>query len=236
MNTTIVPIIDLTFLAKEISDAHRQVLFHGRSMVSEAIRAGEALIQAKAKHRRGTFISWVEKEAGVPARTAQEYMKAANKSAGARAFLSDGMTLREFLYGEPQKEQRERKKAEAAASFSREDAEYALKIHAMAERGGTEAEQEVARRKLSGFAGQFGMTSEGVVERARALLPEAGLSTGEAARQKAEKAADEADARLSRLDAIEEKLRQELHSASKDQLIEMLAAALFRLEEAGVRA
>jgi len=141
----------LAFLAKEISDAHKQVLFHGRSMVSEAIRAGEALklakAELKAKRKAGqealTFVEWVNERCSCGYAQGARYMQVAEKVRGAAKFPED-ITIHELLYGEPQKDQRERKRTEAAATFSREDAEYALKIHALVERGGTEAEREVA--------------------------------------------------------------------------------------------
>lgn len=179
MTTTIIPVIDLPFLAREISDAHRQVVFHGKSMVAEAIRAGEALERAKVELKAArkldptlpAFKEWVEPATGVSYRTAAAYMRAAEKGAGACTFLEEGITLHEFLYGEAQADQRARKKAEAAAAFSREDAEYALKILAMAERGATEGERSVAATKLSRLAAQFGMSAEAMVVKAKVLVP-----------------------------------------------------------------
>ncbi|MCK0210068.1 hypothetical protein MWN33_18710 [Starkeya koreensis] len=121
-------------------------------MVAEAIRAGEALERAKVELKAArkldpalpTFKDWVPAHCGCSYRVAAEYMQAAQKGAGARTILSGDMSLRELLYGETQADQRARKKAEAATTFSREDAEYALKILALAERGATEGERGVA--------------------------------------------------------------------------------------------
>lgn len=123
-------------------------------MVAEAIRAGEALERAKAelKAKRKldpslpTFVKWVEDHCGCTHSQAARYMKAAGKVGDVSNFLTDGITLHELLYGETKAAQNDRKKAEAAATFTREDAEYALKILALAERGATEGERAVAAK------------------------------------------------------------------------------------------
>lgn len=239
-NVTVV--VDLDFLAREISDAHRQVLFHGKSMVAEAIRAGKALerakVELKAKRKLDpalpTFVRWVEDHCGCTHSQAARYMKAAGKVGGASNFLTEGITLHEFLYGERQADQRARQKEEAAATFSREDAEYALKILAMAERGATEGERAVAATKLSRLAAQFGMSPEVMAAKAKAMIPDAEKADGEKRREKAEAEWKDAATRLAKHDAIAARLRKQFAKASKEDLIDVLAGALMRLEEAGL--
>ncbi|MQX38577.1 hypothetical protein GHC57_18880 [Roseospira navarrensis] len=61
--------------------------------------------------------------------------------------------------------ERRQTKPTPAQSFTQADAEYAQKLHAMAERG-TEHEAEVAKGKLEGFAKGFGMSADEVVGKA----------------------------------------------------------------------
>ncbi|WP_454683505.1 hypothetical protein [Ancylobacter moscoviensis] len=173
-------VIDLPFLAREVKDAHRQVLFHGKSMLMEAKRAGEALLAAKEalKAERKAyvgpeqgappvFVDWVKTNTGVAYSTAASYMRVANLSkvldlqnfsGGLRAFL-DAHT--EQPATEPS----------APREFTREDAERALKFHALATRGATDAEKEAASGKLISFAQEFGMSPDALVAKAFELLP-----------------------------------------------------------------
>lgn len=145
MNTTIVPVIDLPFLAREINDAHRQVVFHGKSMLMEAKRAGEALIEAKKQCGHGNFIPWLTKELKLLERTARLYMQVAKKWAGNRQPIADleGVTIADFLgWTKPE--------PEAPREFTREDAERTLKLHALAERGATDGSRRRHRPSSRG--------------------------------------------------------------------------------------
>jgi hypothetical protein len=226
-------VIDLPFLAREINDAHRQVAFHGKSMLMEAARAGEALIAAKAGMEHGQFKAWIKANCGCSYESAKEYMRVAKHGkkvdlhlfeGGVRAFLDACATPR----AEPEA------KPEPKPVFTREDAEYALKILALAERGGTPAECAVAATKLERLAATFGMSSEAMVAKAKALMPDADKAPGEVKREAATARADAAEARLAKLDAITAALKKRLAKTSRDELIEMLASVMMRLEEAGL--
>ncbi|MCK0210067.1 DUF3102 domain-containing protein [Starkeya koreensis] len=159
-STVPVPVIDLPFLAREINDAHRQVQFHGKSMLMEAKRAGEALIEAKKKVPHGSFAAWVAEQCECSYEQGRKYLRVAKVfrskmvpqdqfEMGINAFLDAHATPRQPETPTPR-------------SFTREDAERALKFHALATRGATEGEQAAASSKLAGFAKAFGMTPEAV--------------------------------------------------------------------------
>lgn len=136
----------LHLLAREINDAHAQVQYHAKGMLLEAKRAGEALLRAKEECPHGTFKGWVERYIEAPYQTAAEYMRVAriatSKNTDLRTF--DG-GIRAFL---DQHRDRGNGHKPTTPPFTPEDAEYALKLHAMAERGGSENEREVAAKKL----------------------------------------------------------------------------------------
>ncbi|WP_421697542.1 DUF3102 domain-containing protein [Ancylobacter sp.] len=159
MTTTIEPVIDLPFLAREINDAHRQVLFHGKSMLMEAKRAGEALLDAKRTVEHGKFKAWIKANCGCSYESAKEYMRVAKHSKRVDLHLFDG-GIRAFLDAIAAERQSE---PSTPREFSREDAERALKFHALATRGATEGEQAAASSKLASFAKEFGMTPEAAV-------------------------------------------------------------------------
>lgn len=128
-------------------------------MLLEAKRAGEALIEAKKQCRHGEFQKWVSENTRLSQRTANDYMRVAimafHKVAdlryfegGIQAFLAE---CRERVRGKPEP---------AAPAFTQADAEYALKLKALADRGGTEAEGAVASKKLDSFAQGFGLTND----------------------------------------------------------------------------
>lgn len=116
--------------------------------------------QREANPSLPVFKEWVPANCGCSHAQATRYMLAAQKCCGAATF-AETTTVHELLYGEPQADKRARKKAEAAASFTREDAEYALKILAMAERGATEGERVVAG-VLTSFAVSQIMGADGL--------------------------------------------------------------------------
>ncbi|WP_431855010.1 DUF3102 domain-containing protein [Azospirillum sp.] len=152
--TAIQVVVDLPFLASEINDAHKQVQYHAKGMLLDAKRAGEALIAAKEQCRHGEFKAWVENNTHVSFRTAQRYMRVYEVSSskcvnldafegGVVAFLDAHATKREEAPKPPPQD------------FTREDAEWVLKVNARAERGDG-GERDVAKRKLEEFAKGFG--------------------------------------------------------------------------------
>jgi hypothetical protein len=76
-----------------------------------------------------------------------------------------------------------RRRPKAPPSFTRDDAEYALKLNALAERG-VDGERETAKRKLDNHAKAYGMTAEEMVEKANALHPDQNLTKDEAEKRR----------------------------------------------------
>jgi hypothetical protein len=60
-----------------------------RHCASSAIQIGKALVEAKRHLSHGGFVRWVECEVGIPARTAQAYMRAASWAAGKSSMVAD---------------------------------------------------------------------------------------------------------------------------------------------------
>jgi len=219
VSTFPVPVIDLPFLAHEINDAHRQAVFHGKSMLLEACRAGEHLLKAKEQVRHGEFKAWVERNCDAPYNTVVQYMRVAKAAStknvdlhtfegGIRAFLDACATPRP-------------KTPEAFPTLTREDAEYILKLHAVAERGGTENERDVAQRKLADFAGRFGMREDVAVDWATSKVPDADATAGEAQRRRDEARISELEARLKEIEQRAAILNGSFRALSKEQLVEL---------------
>jgi len=59
-----------------------------RQCSSSIIQIGKALIEAKRHLSHGGFVQWVECEVGIPARTAQVYMRAASWASGKSATVA----------------------------------------------------------------------------------------------------------------------------------------------------
>lgn len=166
-DVTALAVPTLTTLASEINDAHRQVKFHAKGMLLEAKRAGEALLQAKKAVPRGGFDAWVKENTSLSRTQAYRYIQVASRLAGET--IDPDATIDSVL--DTHASRKVQPKADRPA-FTATDAEYAQKLKAMADRGGTDNEREVAERKLKAFAEGFGMTAEEVVERAEKLNPE----------------------------------------------------------------
>lgn len=196
MAVTALSVPSLTCLAQEINDAHREVKRHAKGMLLEAKRAGEALLKAKADCPHGTFKTWVEDNTEVSYRTAAVYMKVAREwdQKCSTLHISDPsqFSLRDFLDNKA--------KPQAAPTFTKDDAEYALKLHALVERG-EGGEAEVAATKLNSFAKQFGMTGEEIVQKATEKKPEQTFESGQ----------------------VDGFLREHFGKLTKQQLIEVIA-------------
>ncbi len=176
------PKINLPFLAGEVNDAHRQVTFHGKSMLMEAKRAGEALLKAKAMVRHGEFKAWIETNCRCSYPRAAKYMRIA-KCIGVDTF-EGGIDAFLDAHATPRKSPAEPAGALSASicPFTHDDAEHALKLARMAG-SGNENEAAVAQTKLDRFAEGFGMTGEEAQARAEKMLPAAGLAPLEAQKQ-----------------------------------------------------
>lgn len=210
VSTFPVPVIDLPFLAHEINDAHRQAVFHGKSMLLEARRAGEHLLKAKEKVQHGEFKAWIEANCECSYRTARKYMQVVKLTKVADlGHFDDDIGIDAFLeaHSTPRP-----KAPEPAPTLTRDDAEYILKLHAVTERGGTENERDVAQRKLADFAGRFGMREDVAVDWAVSKVPDHGKSSEQIERDRAreELAASQAEAASLRaqLEAIQSRITQ----------------------------
>ncbi|CAO3418926.1 hypothetical protein [Azospirillum doebereinerae] len=217
--------IDLPFLAREVNDAHSQVQYHAKGMLLEAKRAGEALLQAKGLCPRGTFDTWLTQNTRVKRAMAYRYMQVAERFTQLPSTAVDDLadvSIRDFLGIAEKKPQEPTQAPSTPPAFTREDAEYALKIHARVERG-QDGERGVAESKLAKVAADFGMDAEALVTKAHELCPDQGLTDSEAARREAEELAKAAIAELARRDAILTEMKARYSRASKDELIRLIA-------------
>ncbi|WP_238122862.1 MULTISPECIES: DUF3102 domain-containing protein [unclassified Xanthobacter] len=171
-SNAVVVVEDPTYLAREVNYAHQQVVEHGKSMLAYAAKAGRYLLSVKGTLKHGEFKPWIAKNCAFPYRTAARYMQLAKSVVGDTFDL--GATIDSILDTHAN-----RRNAPTPASISRDDAEYGLKLHALVERGATEGERDVARRKLEAFAKGFrdpqsgqAYTAEALVEKAQDILPD----------------------------------------------------------------
>ncbi|PZU83082.1 MAG: hypothetical protein DI528_17955 [Shinella sp.] len=231
---TLVPVIDLPFLASEVNDAHKQVTFHAKSMLLEAKRAGEALLEAKKQVKHGEFKAWVEANCRCSYPTAREYMRVASHSKLMELHQFDG-GIRAFLdaHATPRKTQ---PAATAPEVMAREDAEYLLKLHAMATRGSSN-EQVIAWAKAETFAQQFALSPEAAIAQAQALLPDNEKSQRQREMEQASEKLKEAEARLAEVEARlaqvltrKAEIRTQLSVHTREELLEMLVDAYLQLE------
>lgn len=232
MTTSLIPLIDLPFLSSEINDAHKQVTFHARSMLIEAKRAGDALIAAKKLVKHGEFKAWVVAHCRCSYRTAAKYMAVAARKDADLGTFDGGVDAFLEAHSRPRKVT-----AEPSREFTHENAEFALKLHAMATRG-TGQEQDTAISMLDTFAKQFGMAGDEVVTKAHALIPDADKSTEQRAMDAAKEQLGEAKEELAALKAQLQQMmnrtaeiKAELASYSREELIDMLAYDRFQLEQ-----
>jgi hypothetical protein len=86
----------LTDLAARINTSHAQTERALRDAVRHAIRTGELLIEAKAQHNHGTWLTWLNNYCEIPERTAQVYMRLARLPIEKRNAVAD-LPLREAL-------------------------------------------------------------------------------------------------------------------------------------------
>lgn len=95
---------ELEQLADEVRRHHRDVERHARSMLHEAIAAGEALIEAKGLLRHGEFGPWLT-YCGLNQRTAQLYMKLAREKRNVAVLEAESIRgALEALGGKPKRE------------------------------------------------------------------------------------------------------------------------------------
>jgi hypothetical protein len=114
-------------------------------MLLEAKAAGEALLQAKQRVPKGNFKAWVAGNTHLSRSQAYRYIAVVERWAEVSCpqdTLSE-VTIEAFLGYE--------KKPSSTPPFTRDDAEYALKIHARTT-SGFEGEASVAKAKLEKLA------------------------------------------------------------------------------------
>ncbi|MFG1433377.1 DUF3102 domain-containing protein, partial [Xanthobacter sp. V2C-8] len=179
---------DPTYLAREINYAHQQVVDHGKSMLAYAAEAGRHLIAVKGMLQHGEFKPWIERNCACTYSQAARYMKVA-KNLGDKTFEADlDAGIEAFLgYDKPKTPH------PTPTDLSQDGAAHALKLHALVERGATEGERDVARRKLEAFAKGFrdpqsgqAYTAEALVGKAQDLLPNSGKTSDQIELDKAE--------------------------------------------------
>lgn len=233
--TSLIPVIDLPFLAREINDAHRQVTFHGKSMLLEAKRAGDFLRRAKDEVRHGEFAEWVARHCECSYRQAMKYMRVSKIASQGKFDPDCGIDAFLDAHATPRVEP-----TPAPREFTRADAERALKLHALAERGGTEAEQAVASNKLASFAKEFGLTPEAVIGKSKAFMPDHEKTDQQRRTEKAEEDAaafrkerDDLRQTVQRLIKRREELFADFRGKPKEELIDLLVAARLQLEGFG---
>jgi hypothetical protein len=159
-----------TAIINRINRREGEIRETGKTMLLLAKEQGEDLFALK-EGAHGHFKEVVERETVVSYVQAGKYMRVAKRFAefvpqdkfdltlGINAFLA------QFAEEQPAKRK-------ARPSFTREDAEYALKIHTLAERGATEGERDAAAGKLDNLAQQFGRSAEKLIKDAEALCPD----------------------------------------------------------------
>jgi hypothetical protein len=69
----------LPVLAAEINEAHALALKHADSAVEQAMRCGNLLMEAKAKAPHGHWLPWLRQNVEFSERTAQAYMRIAQR-------------------------------------------------------------------------------------------------------------------------------------------------------------
>lgn len=214
-------------IAGRINAAHVEVQAHAKGMLLAAKEAGELLIKAKERIPHGGFKAWVEGNTRVPYRTARRYMQVAKTVAGDH-FDADA-TIDSVLDTHAT-----RRNSKPTPAFTQEDAEYALKIHARAERG-QDHERDVASSKLEKLAKDHGMSAEELVSKARALIPHNDLSPEEAAfrarEQKREQELNALRAEMVRRNELHLHLLEKLKDRTKEEIIKLLADAYAQLNK-----
>jgi hypothetical protein len=124
-------------------------------MLMLAKEQGEDLLRLKQETPHGAFKERVEKETCVSYRQAMKYMRVAKLAPQGNFAPETGINA--FLDSFAEEQPAKRK---APLSLTREDAEYVLKINALAERGATDGEKDAAEAKLDNLAKQYGTDAD----------------------------------------------------------------------------
>ena len=198
----------------EIKEGYAAIRVHGRGLLREAKRIGDALLAVKQQLPHGSFKPWVERYCPFPYRTAARYMQVAK--CVVHDTFDDAAAIDSILDTNGRANRSQPTTTSTSPTFDRGDAEHALKLHALAERGvGGEAEN--AKAKLDAYAESFGMTAEEIVEKAEELCPDFAVTAEQARVSKLEEA----------LAFVQEKYGQK----SRDQLLKVIAILTLELSE-----
>lgn len=136
------------YLAGKINAAHRGVIGSGKMMLAYAHDAGQYLIAAKGMLQHGEFKAWIERHCTCSYITATKYMNVARRSEGFDLETFEGGVDAFLGYSKP------KTPCPTPTDLSQDDASHVMKLHAMVERGATEGERDVARRKLEAQGGE----------------------------------------------------------------------------------
>ncbi len=152
-----------------------QTLIEGIKLNHQEVRAAETSAAVFAWHagqqaqRLIDRFGWSERKlveaTGIPKTTIHRYLMVVRR----RTSTSDikfGETINDIV-GEVSRPERQREQRKA--TFGTAEAEYAIKLHRMAE-SSSPAEAEIATRKLEQFASDHGMVGEEIIERSRKTL------------------------------------------------------------------
>ena len=152
-----------------------QTLIEGIKLNHQEVRAAETSAAVFAWHagqqaqRLIDRFGWSERKlveaTGIARTTLQRYLRVARRRASAAA-IGFGESISSII-DEDVPSVREKKNR--AATFGTAEAEYAIKLHRMAE-SSSPAEAEIATRKLEQFASDHGMAGEEIIERSRKAL------------------------------------------------------------------
>lgn len=152
-----------------------QTLIEGIKLNHQEVRAAETSAAVFAWHAGQQAqclidrFGWSERKlveaTGIARTTVQRYLKVARRRASPNE-IKFGETINDII-GEVSRPERQREQRKA--TFGTAEAEYAIKLHRMAE-SSSPAEAEIATRKLEQFASDHGMAGEEIIERSRKAL------------------------------------------------------------------
>lgn len=152
-----------------------QTLIEGIKLNHQEVRAAETSAAVFAWHagqqaqRLIDRYGWSERKlveaTGIPKTTIHRYLMVV-RARTSPADIKFGESINDIL---DEKHPRERQREQRKATFGTAEAEYAIKLHRMAE-SSSPAEAEIATRKLEQFASDHGMAGEEIIERSRKTL------------------------------------------------------------------
>lgn len=76
--------VSLANLGTEINDSHAQAILHAGEAMNHALRCGDLLIKAKATVQHGHWLPWLRENIAFSERTAQGYMRIAQRYSSLR--------------------------------------------------------------------------------------------------------------------------------------------------------